>query len=84
MMDIVKRLRDRGVCSIAQNSCRNDFVCEQAADTIETLCKALSEIEVFAGVRSKDDSKTFARVNRGALRTIAAAASKALAKAGVQ
>ena len=35
--DLVKRLRDRRVCSLAQNSCRNDWVCEQAADRIEEL-----------------------------------------------
>ena len=37
MDDLVKRLRDRRVCSLAQNSCRNDWVCEQAADRIEEL-----------------------------------------------
>jgi hypothetical protein len=31
----------------------------------------------FADIRSKDDSKTFARVNRGALRTIAERAGQA-------
>jgi len=35
--DLVKRLRDRRVCSLAQNSCRNDWACEQAADRIEEL-----------------------------------------------
>jgi hypothetical protein len=35
--DLVKRLRDRGVCSPAQNSCRNDLACEQAADRLEEL-----------------------------------------------
>lgn len=44
MTDIVERLRDRGVCSIAHNSCRNDFVCEKAADEIERLREALREI----------------------------------------
>ncbi len=39
---IVERLRDRGVCSIAQNSCRNDWVCEEAATTIEDLLAELS------------------------------------------
>ena len=37
-------------------------------------------IAMFADVRSKDDSKTFARVNRGALRTISERAHAALAK----
>ena len=35
--DLVKRLRDRGVCSLEHNSCRNDMVCEQAAARIEEL-----------------------------------------------
>jgi len=35
--DLVRRLRDRRVCSLAQNSCRNDWACEQAADRIEEL-----------------------------------------------
>ena len=34
---LVERLRDRGVCSIAQNSCRNDYICEEAATRIEAL-----------------------------------------------
>jgi len=37
MDDLVKRLRDRGVCSLEHNSCRNDMACEQAADRIEEL-----------------------------------------------
>jgi len=37
--DLVKRLRDRRVCSPAQNSCRNDFICEEAAARIEELEK---------------------------------------------
>jgi len=40
MDDLVKKLRDRQVCSIAQNSCRNDWRLEQAADRIEELNKA--------------------------------------------
>jgi hypothetical protein len=48
--DLVKRLRDRRVCSLAQNSCRNDFICEQAADRIEELedqiAKALRALEI--------------------------------------
>lgn len=36
--ELVKRLRDRGVCSLGHNSCRkNDIACEQAADRIEEL-----------------------------------------------
>lgn len=42
------------------------------------LRRALEFIAAFADVRSKDDSKTFARVNRGALRTIAEKARAAL------
>ena len=45
--DLVKRLRDRGVCSPAHNSCRNDFICEQAADRIEELETKLSEQEAL-------------------------------------
>jgi hypothetical protein len=41
--DLVKRLRDRRVCSLAQNSCRNDWVCEQAADRIEELEAKLAQ-----------------------------------------
>jgi len=41
MTSLVERLRDRGVCSIAQNSCRNDWVCTEAADTIEAMQAAL-------------------------------------------
>lgn len=38
----------------------------------------LKWLALFAEIRSKDDSKTFARVNRGALRTIAERARGAL------
>lgn len=31
------KLRDRRVCSPAQNSCRNDHICEVAADEIDDL-----------------------------------------------
>ncbi len=44
MSDVVERLRDRGVCSIAQNSCRNDWACTEAADEIERLREALKAI----------------------------------------
>lgn len=43
----------------------------EMARVIEGLCDELAWLEAFAQIRSKDDSKTFARVNRGALRTIA-------------
>lgn len=43
---------------------------EHAVARIEQLQDELFWIAAFADVRSKDDSKTFARVNRGALRTI--------------
>lgn len=43
---LVERLRDRGVCSIAQNSCRNDYICEEAATRIEALEAALREIDI--------------------------------------
>lgn len=42
---IARRLRDRGVCSTAQNSCRNDYACESGADVIETLQARVSELE---------------------------------------
>lgn len=51
MDDLVKRLRDRRVCSLAQNSCRNDWVCEQAADRIEAL-----EVDVKAVLRREEDA----------------------------
>lgn len=37
MSDLVEHLRDRMVCSLAHNSCRNDLICEQAAARIEEL-----------------------------------------------
>jgi hypothetical protein len=43
----------------------------EMARVIETLLDELAWVEVFATVRSKDESKVFARVNRGALRNIA-------------
>lgn len=42
---IARRLRDRGVCSTAQNSCRNDYACESGADVIETLQARVVELE---------------------------------------
>lgn len=35
--DLTERLRDRRVCSPAQNSCRNDYICDLAAARIEEL-----------------------------------------------
>jgi hypothetical protein len=35
MSDLIERLRDRGVCSIHHNSCRNDMVCEEAISALE-------------------------------------------------
>lgn len=46
-----------------------------------TMLESLVAIWAFASMRSEDDSKTFARVNRGALRTIAAQAKAAIALA---
>ena len=43
----------------------------EMARVIETLLDELAWVEAFATVRSQDDSKVFARVNRGALRNIA-------------
>ena len=35
--DLVERLYDRRVCSLAQNSCRNNLVLDLAANRIEEL-----------------------------------------------
>lgn len=43
---------------------------DSTAALVAEVADLLGWIEVFADVRSQDDSKTFARVNRGALRTI--------------
>lgn len=37
MKDILERLYDRNVCTISQNSCRNDTLCLEAAAEIERL-----------------------------------------------
>jgi hypothetical protein len=50
----------------------------EMARLIETLRNELEWIESFAQIRSKDDSSTLARVNRGALRTIATRAGEAI------
>jgi len=42
----------------------------EMARIIASMADELGWISFFADVRSRDDSKTFARVNRGALRTI--------------
>lgn len=42
----------------------------EMARLIASLADELLWISEFANVRSEDDSKTFARVNRGAMRTI--------------
>ena len=47
-------------------------------DALKIAREALEFIAVFADVRSKDDSKTFAKVNRAALRTIDEKANAAL------
>ena len=49
----------------------------EMARLIVALTDELVWIETFATVRSQDDSKVFARVNRGALRTIAERAGRA-------
>jgi hypothetical protein len=49
----------------------------EMARIIDILSQELAWIEAFAQIRSKDDSKTFARVNRGALRNIAERAGQA-------
>jgi hypothetical protein len=50
----------------------------EMARLIEGFRRELEWIEAFAQIRSKDDSKTFVRVNRGALRTIADHAGRAV------
>ena len=37
--NLVNRLRDHQVCSIIHNYCRNDWVCEEAANYIENVEK---------------------------------------------
>ena len=67
-----------------------DLATEAAATVIQQafaerdgeMREALEDIAVFANMRSEDDSKTFARVNRGALRTIRDKARQALAAKG--
>jgi hypothetical protein len=42
----------------------------EMARIVAAMADELHWISAFADMRSQDDSKTFARVNRGALRTI--------------
>ena len=56
----------------------NERLRQPQTDALKIARETLEFIAVFADVRSKDDSKTFARVNRGALRTIAEKANAAL------
>ena len=53
----------------------------EMAQLIASMADELHWIAAFADLRSQDDSKTFARVNRGALRTIAERANTARASA---
>ena len=50
--ELVDRLNDRRVCSLAQNSCRNDHVLNQAEARIEELkaklAKAMQVVEMIA------------------------------------
>jgi hypothetical protein len=52
----------------------------EMARLIESLTDELMWLEAFATVRSQDESKVFAKVNRGALRTIAERARVACQK----
>ncbi len=52
----------------------------EMARLIAALTDELAWIAAFSGVRAKDDSKTFAKVNRGALRTINDRADAAIAR----
>lgn len=64
---LVERLRDRGVCSIAQNSCRNDYICEEAATRIEALEADLVEWknqhENLLSVRQQDIAAMQAKID---------------------
>lgn len=53
----------------------------EMARLIDGFLDDFTWIEAFATVRSEDDSKVFARVNRGALRNIAKRANAAITKA---
>jgi len=82
------RAVEEAVARLSAEIAPNDYhivVIAVRRDDIETVLTALEErtaaltwIAPFADMRSKDDSKTFARVNRGALRTISERASSAL------
>ncbi len=51
------RLEDRMVCSIAQNSCRNDWMCEQALAAIEELEARVEKAkEALRAIERGDDS----------------------------
>ncbi len=51
MRDIVERLYDRAVCSPPQNSCRNDWLCDQAAAEITRL-----RADLAAAERERDEA----------------------------
>lgn len=70
--DILEQTGDAALIVAAVNSL------PALLDEIERLRLELRWIELFAQMRSEDDSKTFARVNRGALRNIAERARLAL------
>lgn len=53
MTDIVERLYDRGVCSPAQNSCRNDYICEAAAVEITRLRAKVAKADALAEVSER-------------------------------
>jgi len=57
--DLIARLRNRGTCSEAHNSCRNDFACEAAANALEADAARIAELEAalkpFADLAEKYD-----------------------------
>ena len=70
---IIDRITDKALPLLAERS-----------ELVSDLLAELEWLATFADVRSKDDSKTFARVNRGALRNIATRCRAAIAKATAQ
>jgi hypothetical protein len=46
--ELIARLRDGHVCSVAQNSCRNGYAITLAADRLETLTAENERLKQFA------------------------------------
>ena len=75
--DLVERLYDRRVCSPAQNSCRNDWVLDQAEYRIEEL-----EAELADAIRIGKD--WFEEQKRAHVRAVSAEAKLAKAVSGLE